>query len=101
MTKVKLSKPVNLDGQKIEEINLDLDSLTGADVIAINKQLKAKGERFNVLDQETLTEVAAKASNMIPEDLQKLSMFDFTEVNGHVQLFLMGQGFESPENSEQ
>ncbi|WP_044736656.1 phage tail assembly protein [Geobacillus kaustophilus] len=100
MTEVKLSKPIEIDGQKIDVIKLDLDGLTGADILAVERELRAKQTQFNILSQETQLAIAARASGMIADDLQKLHWSDFLDVTAQVQLFLMGMESREQETSE-
>lgn len=95
MRKVTLKQPIQIDDKKVEVIHLDLEKLTGADVLEVENELRSQNVQFNIYSQATHSAIAAKAANIIPDDLKKLSFADFLEVNGHVQLFLLGQ--ESPQ----
>ncbi|OLN21400.1 hypothetical protein BTO30_14870 [Domibacillus antri] len=96
MTVVKLRNAIEIDGKEIKEINLPLENLTGKDVLDADREVRSKG--FGGIDplytQEGLSILAAKAAKMIPDDLERLSMFDFMEVTGQVALFLVRS--ESP-----
>jgi hypothetical protein len=100
MNDVKLTKPVELDGKQVDTINLDLESLTGADVLAVEQELRSQQKDFNISSQATQVAIAAKAAKMIPDDLHKLGLKDFVEVTATVYLFLIGQGFEQEEPSD-
>lgn len=100
MTEVKLARPIEVNGEKIDAIKLDLERLTGADILAIEKELRLKQVTFNVLSQETQLAIAARAAGMIADDLQKLHWSDFLEVTAQVQLFLFNTESEEQEVSE-
>jgi Phage tail assembly chaperone proteins, E, or 41 or 14 len=97
---VKLAKPIEKDGQKIDVIKLNLEGLTGADILAIEKELRLSQTQFNILSQETQLAIAARAAGMIPDDLKELHWSDFLEVTAQVQLFLMNMESEEQETSE-
>jgi hypothetical protein len=100
MIEVKLTKPIEIDGNKIDVIKLDLESLTGADILAVERELRLKQIPFNILSQETQLAIAARASGMIADDLQKLHWSDFLDVTAQVQLFLMNTESEEQKTSE-
>lgn len=90
--KIKLQKPLQLDDKTIHEIELNLEKLTGADMVEADREARMSG--IAGLDplytQEGLTIIASKASGIIREDLLKLSAPDFLEVTANVTNFLMG-----------
>ncbi len=95
--KVHLSKPLVLgegDAAKtLEELDLNLDALTGADVdLCVREASAAKGELVRVLvtDLDFHMQIAAKASGIGVAVLQKLSARDYVEVATTVQGFLTG-----------
>ncbi len=95
--KIRLSKPLVLcegDAAKtIEELDLDLDALTGADVdFCVREASAAKGELVRVLvtDLDFHMQVAAKSSGIGVDALRKLSARDYVEVATAVQGFLVG-----------
>lgn len=80
---VSLKRPVNIDGAFLNEVKLEFGKMTGADVLTIDEELKAEGhiEGFNsVHNQQVLLKIASKASGVLPDDLLKLSLYDFAEV---------------------
>lgn len=91
MTKVKLLKPIEIDGKKITEINLELEKLTGKDILDADRQVRLEGEGgLNPLyTQRGLLILASKVSGFIPDDLLALSAPDFLEVTAQVQNFLL------------
>ncbi|QPA33434.1 phage tail assembly protein [Thermaerobacillus caldiproteolyticus] len=100
MTEVKLSRPIEIDGNKIDTIKLDLEKLTGDDILKVERELRLKGVSFNILSQETQIAIAARASGIILDDLQKLHWSDFLDVTAQVQLFLMNMESEEQKTSE-
>lgn len=100
MPEVKLARPIEVNGEKIDTIKLDLEKLTGADILAIEKELRLKQVSFNILSQETQLAIAARAAGMIADDLQKLHWSDFIEVTAQVQLFLIDTESEGQKTSE-
>lgn len=94
--KIKLEKDFMLDGKKIDEINLDFSKITGKDLLIAESNVRKKhGEYFNMYTLATHIEVAAIASGIHSEDLDKLSTVDFLEVTGCVQYFLLGRESEA------
>jgi Phage tail assembly chaperone proteins, E, or 41 or 14 len=99
MMKVKLLKPIEIDGQKITEINLELEKLTGKDILDADREVRLEGEGgLNPLyTQRGLMILASKVSGFIPDDLLRLSAPDFLEVTANVQNFLLTVA--SPDNT--
>lgn len=90
---VPLKSPIEIDGTFFSEIKLDFGNMTGADVLQIDAELKAEDhfEGFNsVHNQHVLLKLASKASGILPDDLMKLSIVDFTEVTFTARNFLLG-----------
>lgn len=80
---VELKSPINIDGALLNEIKLDFGKMTGADVLKIDKELKAEGhaDGFNsVGDQQVCVRIASRASGILVDDLERLGMVDFAEV---------------------
>lgn len=91
--KINLIKPLKLDGKEINTIDLNLENLTGADILKVDLELRAEGDPRgfdNIYNQKVLLVLAAKASGIVIEDLEKLSAPDFLEVTFTVRNFLMG-----------
>lgn len=92
MQKVKLSKPIKIDGKEINEINLNLSSLSGWDIIEADRQVRMRGATgLNPLfSQDGLLFVASRACGIKYDDLLQLNAPDFLELTLRVQNFLMG-----------
>jgi hypothetical protein len=90
---VKLIKPITLDDKKIEKIDLKLEDLTGEDILKVDLELRAEGHprgMEDVFNQNVLIKMASKSSNILADDLKKLSAPDFLEVTFSVRNFLLG-----------
>lgn len=90
---IKLSKPINVDGKEITEINLDLDSLTGRDLISAEAEsrLIAGPSPVAELSKPYAAVVAAKAAKLHSDTILDLSARDFTIVTVFTQNFLLGE----------
>jgi len=80
---VKLTSPIEIDGTLLNEIEMNFGKLTGRDVIQIDEELKTEEhpEGFNTIyNQHVLLKIASKASGILPDDLERLSLKDFVEV---------------------
>lgn len=90
---IKLTKPITIDGNKIEKIDLKLENLTGEDILKIDLELRAEGHprgMDDVFNQNVLLKMASKASCILTDDLKKLSAPDFLELTFSVRNFLLG-----------
>jgi hypothetical protein len=90
--KVKLQKALKHKGQELTELDIPLETLTGADLIEVEQQLIQAGKLTLMADfaKVYLIRVAARAARIPVEVLESLSARDFTVVTGRVQGFLMG-----------
>jgi hypothetical protein len=91
--KVKLSKPITFGDKQVEEIALDFDAVTGADIIfCVNEATAKKGAVLSyVIDTEVHLQLAAKLSGIGREVLLKLRARDFNKVIGPIQAFFLDQ----------
>lgn len=90
---VKLSKPLEVGDKKLDELDLNLEALTGADIDKCAREAAAaKGEvvRVLVLDHEFHIELAAKACGVEAAALKKMSAPDYVGLATAVQNFLTG-----------
>jgi hypothetical protein len=96
MKSIKLSKPTKINGQELSEINLDLESLRGKDLIELETAFRRlyRGEYVPVLniDSRYQSFVAGRACGINPEDLGELYAPDFAAMCAEVQNFLLGSG---------
>ncbi|KYD02635.1 hypothetical protein B4102_0229 [Heyndrickxia sporothermodurans] len=103
---ITLIKSLTIDGKKIEKLNLNLEDLTGEDVLKVDLELRAEGHprgMDDVFNQNVLLKFASKASGTMEDDLKRLSLPDFLEVTFSVRNFLLGlsENQEEQENSEE
>lgn len=90
---ITLDKPIKIDEKEIKEINLNLEDLTGADILKVDLEIRSEGHSLgldNIYNQNALLKIASLAAGIIPDDLKKLSMGDFLEVTFTVRNFLLG-----------
>jgi len=93
---IKLQTPVEFEGATVSELELDLDSLTGADLIAAERESNGPVSEMSKGYQAAL---AARAAGKPLELIHALKARDFTEVTVRVQGFLLGMDSEG-ESSE-
>lgn len=96
METIKLAKEITYDGEKVTQINLDFDALTGKDLLAAEKELKVQNtgaisSPVKEFDKEYLAIVGAKAVGMPTDFIYLLGAKDFTKLTLLVQGFLMGE----------
>jgi len=89
--KIKLNRPITINGVEMKEIELDFDKLTGADLISASRETRLLGDSPIVpeLSKQYMAIVAAKAAGLNVDDIMKLSARDFTAVTLAVQNFLL------------
>ena len=89
----KLRKPIEFEGKTYTEINLDLESLNGGDILAVGRQFGLVEANQTVLikeyNKEYQTYVAARASKLPAELFFELSAIDFSVVTIKVQNFFL------------
>lgn len=89
---VKFSKPYKFEGKEITELDLGkLDNLTGADMIAINRMMKKRGntDASPEVTMEFAFFAAMQATEFPLEFFYNLSMKDAMKVKLRVNYFLM------------
>ena len=88
--KIEFKKAVNLSGKNIKELNLDLEKLTGNDLIEAEKEVMISDNTPLVMDfnRSFLITIAAKAAGLPAEALKSLNIRDFSKITGEVQRFL-------------
>jgi hypothetical protein len=100
--KIQLKKALRHKGQELTELDIPLETLTGADLIEVEQQFLKTGKVALFMDttKAYLIRVAARAAKIPVEVLEGLSARDFTVVSNQVQVFLMesGSGTEDAES---
>lgn len=88
--KVILSKPFSFEGKEYTELVLDLDSLTGNDMINAAKESRVIGDTSAVpeMSKTYLVVLAARAAKVPVDMLLALPGKDFSKVTIRVQDFL-------------
>lgn len=93
---LKLSKPTKINGSELTEINLDLDTLKGRDLMELETGFRKmyRGEYVPVIniDARYQCHVAGRVSGINPEDLGELYAPDFAAMCAEVQSFLLSGG---------
>ena len=89
MSTITLSRPISVKGESISELDLNLDVLTGKDLIAIEDAMRIKGLSTGAWDMSRsfLVRVAAKALALPPEALENLPVKDFMAIVNEVLVF--------------
>lgn len=89
---ITLKKPFTKNGKTIEKLTLNLETITGHDLIKAEKVTRTFGEEaVNPLFTQTgLAVVAAQVSGLAVDDILDLSAPDFLLVTNMVGNFLFG-----------
>ncbi len=90
--KITLKTPFKKDGVIVTELTLNLDSLTGHDILAAEAEARMRGETspnplFSSLGNAI---IAARACGYISDDIIGLSVQDFLMITTLVSNFLYG-----------
>jgi len=98
MRKIFLSKPIKIEEKEIKELELNLDVLTGIDVIEAEAEVKALGKMplVHEMDKTYLAAIAARAISpkQTIDFILKLPIKDFTAITTQVQDFLLDMDIE-------
>ncbi|MEA5034032.1 phage tail assembly protein [Cloacibacillus evryensis] len=88
---IKLSKEMEFEGKKYEALDLDLDALTGRDLINAEKEASVMLFRpATDIDKTYQVCVAALACRVPSDMLMSLPGRDFSKITSEVQNFLLG-----------
>ncbi|GIO09671.1 hypothetical protein J31TS6_56990 [Brevibacillus reuszeri] len=92
--KIKISSPIEKNGEMINELNLDLTKLTGRDMIDTEFEARALGDDTiqPLYGQRALAIIAAKASGLLVDDILSLPAPDYLVVTNSVNNFLFSWG---------
>lgn len=93
MAELKLNKPFDLDGEKVEKLDYDLDRLTGNDIERAITDLGKKGiiVAMHETDQRYHAMLFAIASGMSYEDVCRLPLKDFNKATTAVRDFFLNE----------
>lgn len=86
--KIALTTPAAYKNGTIDEIDLDLDALTGRDMIAIEETARSMNQNLVLFSQGYFAAVAARASHLPIDVIRSLNVKDFMKVTNHVMSFL-------------
>lgn len=101
MAELKLYKPVELDGKKVDKIEYDFDTITGKAIENVCKALTKSGNV--ILAQETdpvfHAHIFAEAAGIAYEDMKLLHAKDYTRATTLVRDFFYMNSVESQEET--
>lgn len=88
---LKLKKPIDLDGEKVDKIHYDLDELTGDDIERAITELGKKGIVVAMVetDQRYHAMLFAISAGIAYEDVKRLSSKDFQKAANIVRDFFL------------
>lgn len=91
MAKVVLSKPITVKGQKVTEVNLDFDSITGNDLAEAETEVRMMGDKTPsvLLSMKYQAVIAAKLIGVPVDDVLAMSGKDFRNIIFPVADFLL------------
>lgn len=91
MIEIKLRKPYTYKGEQRSTINLDLENLTGADIVKAETELVAQGKIVvtGEYSKVYLSRIAARAAKVPAEVLETFDCRDFMRITNEVQAFLV------------
>jgi hypothetical protein len=89
---VKLTKPITVGDKTIDEVKLDVEAITGGDIMfCVNEAAARKGVVVSYpIDPEVHLQMAAKLTGLDREVLTKISGRDFNAIIGPVRDFFLG-----------
>lgn len=99
--KITLSKKYKISGNETAEIELDLESLTGTQLLACEKEFKTKNKDsfFKEGEDGYALVVASKASNVRYHEFLDFKAIDFLKVVNSTKTFL-AKGWDTQEPAE-
>lgn len=97
--KVNLLKPIEFDGQTYDSINLDLEGLTGQDMLLVERLFLSQNATnqaslLKELSKEYQAFVAVQAAKLPFEFIQKVSAKDFSRITTAVGNFFIAASAE-------
>lgn len=94
--KIELSRPISYKENELSELELDLESLTGYQLIEAEEDLRRQGITVSTWDYSRpyMIQIAARAMHIPSEVLKTMSAQDFVKVCNAVTGFLLGMDSE-------
>lgn len=89
---VPIKKPIEINGEIVNELILDFTDLTGKDILTIDTELRMDGRPGgfdSIYNQDAMLKLAARGIGCIPPDLEKLHGVDFFELLLQVRNFFI------------
>ena len=86
--KITLTKPLKYKDVELETLDLDLEGLTGQDLIDIEEEQRVSGQTVNLYSQSYFLAIASKALHIPSPVLKELPLKDFMKLTNSVLLFL-------------
>lgn len=88
---IKLSKPLNISGKEVNEITIDFDKITGAEMLAAEREARAMGDETPsvFLSMRYQTVLAAKVIGVLVDDIMALPASDYRKIVLPVANFLL------------
>lgn len=90
--KIPIKKPIEINGEKVNELILDFTDLTGKDILNIDTELRMDGHAGgfdSIYNQNAMLKLAARGIGCIPPELEKLHGADFFELLLQVRQFFI------------
>lgn len=89
--RIDFAKPFNFEGKEYTGLDLDLDGLTGQDLLDCEKQVGSAGAQSLVMETNKtyLTYIAARAAKVLPDLILALPAKEFSKLTVQVQGFLL------------
>lgn len=97
--KVKLSQTYNFGGKEFDELDINIEEMTGKDIITCERDFKARNKEAGAvkeLEDSWAITLAAKSVGVKYGDLLNLVAIDYLKVVNGVKRFL-SQGWEDKE----
>ena len=90
---INLSAPLNYKDTELHSLELDLENMTGYDLLSVEDDLRIQGVNIPAWEYSRtfLINIAAKSSHVPVEVLKGMKLADFTRVINEVLNFLAGQ----------
>lgn len=101
MEKLKLSKEIDINGEKVNEIDYDLDELKGSCIEGALKSLQKTGYIPAVPELDSVLHacIFAQASDLDYTDIQRLPVKDYMKAGTAVRNFLFADLDSSQQES--
>lgn len=89
---IPLKKSIEINGQSVDELVLDFSNMTGADILAIDAEMRIEKHPAgftSIYDTHACLKLASRAVGTVPDDLTKLHPAEFLEMILQVRNFFI------------